>query len=375
MLVWSVFAVLTAIAAIAVLLPYARARRGEADFGGSDAEVYKDQLDEIERDVERGALSQAEADAARLEISRRLLKASDLHGDAPDARALAPSRWRPRLVLATAFLIVPVAAIVVYLSNGAPGMPDLPLAERLSASVENQDAAILLARVEEAVQENPDDVRGWAILAPIYARQGRFSDARGAYVQLLRLQGDDPRLLTDFGEVIVVENQGLVTEEAMQRFVQALDVDPSFPKARYYRALGLAQEGRADQARQILIALRNDGGPEAPWAASVDALLNDLDGAARISAPSPQGAAAIAALPEAERRAAIEGMVDSLAARLADQPDDLAGWSQLIRSYVTLDRREDALISLQTALEDFETDNPARLRLLTIAEELQLQAP
>jgi cytochrome c-type biogenesis protein CcmH len=256
-------------------------------------------------------------------------------------------------VLATAFLIVPVAAIVVYLSNGAPGMPDLPLAERLSASVENQDAAILLARVEEAVQENPDDVRGWAILAPIYARQGRFSDARGAYVQLLRLQGDDPRLLTDFGEVIVVENQGLVTEEAMQRFIEALDVDPGFPKARYYRALGLAQEGQAEQARQILIALRNDGGPEAPWAASVDALLNDLDGAARISTPNPQGAAAIAALPEAERRAAIEGMVDSLAARLADQPDDLAGWSQLIRSYVTLDRREDALISLQTALEIF----------------------
>jgi cytochrome c-type biogenesis protein CcmH len=270
---------------------------------------------------------------------------------------------------------VPLAAIGLYLSFGAPGMPDRPLADRLAASVENQDAAILLARVEEAVQQNPDDVRGWAILAPIYARQGRFSDARGAYVQLLRLQGDDPRLLTDFGEVIVVENQGLVTEEAMQRFLAALDIDPGFPKARYYRALGLVQEGQTDRARQILLALRNDGGPDAPWTASVDALLNDMDGAARLPAPSQEGAAAIAALPEAERRAAIEGMVDGLAARLADQPDDLAGWSQLIRSYATLGRPEDAQASLQTAIEFFETDNPARLRLLTIAEELQLEAP
>jgi cytochrome c-type biogenesis protein CcmH len=87
-LVWVVFAVLTAVAAIAVLLPYARARSNAADLvddlGGSDAEVYKDQLAEIDKDVERGALSPAEADAARLEISRRLSKSQ--------RSAMTPSR-------------------------------------------------------------------------------------------------------------------------------------------------------------------------------------------------------------------------------------------------------------------------------------------
>jgi cytochrome c-type biogenesis protein CcmH len=376
-LVWVVFAVLTAVAAIAVLLPYARARSNAADLvddlGGSDAEVYKDQLAEIDKDVERGALSPAEADAARLEISRRLLKASDLPDVQSSAGVAQPSRWRPRLVLVTAFAIVPASALALYFWFGAPGMPDNPLAERLSANVENQDVAILIARVEGAVQDNPDDARGWAILAPIYARQGRFFDARGAYQQLLRIEGENPVLLTDLGEVIVVENQGLVTEEAMQQFMAALELEPGFPKARYYRALGLVQEGRVEQARGILTALRNDGGPDAPWTASVDALLADMQSAVRVPAPNADAAEAIRSLPEQERRAAIEGMVDGLAARLADQPDDLAGWSQLIRSYVALGERADAERSLWTALALFEADNPARLRLLTIAEELQLE--
>lgn len=371
MLVWVVFAVLTAIAAIAVLLPYARARRTVDDLGGSDAEVYKDQLSEIDKDLERGALSEAEAESARLEISRRLLKASDLpdHQETPTSN---PPRWRPRLVLATAFLVVPLSALALYFSFGSPGMPDNPLAERLSATVENQDVAILVARVENAVQENPDDARGWAILAPIYARQGRFFEARGAYQQLLRIEGDNAILFTDLGEVIVVENQGLVTEEAMQQFRAALDVEPSFPKARYYRALGLVQEGQLEQAREILIALRNDGGPDAPWTASVDALLADMPSAVRVPAPDTDAAEAIISLPEQERRAAIEGMVEGLAARLDDQPDDLAGWSQLVRSYVALGDHDAAERSLWTALDIFQTDNPARLRLLTIAEELQL---
>ena len=373
MLVWSIFAVLTAIAAVSVLLPYARARRGAVDRGGSDAEVYKDQLAEIEKDLGRGALSSAEADAARLEISRRLLRASDLPSQTEPLET-TKTRWRPRVVLATAFLLVPLSAIVFYLSFGAPGLPDRPLSDRLATSIENQDVAILVARVERALQDNPDDARGWAILAPIYARQGRFFEARRAFEQLLRIEGDVPAILTDLGELIVVENQGLVTEEAMGRFMTALDVDPAFPKARYYRALGLVQDGALDEARAILVALRNDGGPDASWAQSVDALLADMQSAVRVPAPDQASADAIAALPEDDQQAAIEGMVAGLAARLATSPEDLAGWSQLIRAYVVLERHEEARRSLLTALDHFASDDPARLRLLTIAEELQIDA-
>ncbi|MEM1284875.1 MAG: c-type cytochrome biogenesis protein CcmI [Pseudomonadota bacterium] len=384
MTVWLVFAVLTAIAAIAVLLPYARAqkRMGQgtlADDGGTDLEVYKDQLKEIERDLERGALSGEEAEAARLEVSRRLLKSAD-GADTPDtADQPRPSRIRRIAVLIVAFLIVPAGALGVYLSFGSPDLPDRPLAERVATSVENQDVAILIARVEDALRENPDDVRGWAILAPIYTRQGRFAEARTAFGELLRLNGESAALRTDFGEIIVIENQGLVTQEAMGQFRFALELDPTFPKARYYRALGLVQEGETDEARSLLIALRSDADANAPWLESVQMLLADMDAVAStqtgIAAPSPEGAAAISALSADQQAEAISGMAESLAARLETSPDDLEGWSNLIRAYVVLERRDDASASLTTALDVFADDSPARQRLLTIAEELQIERP
>lgn len=390
--VWLVFAVLTAVAAIAVLAPYARARRADGgvldgEEGGSDLEVYKDQLGEIDRDLDRGALSRDEAEAARLEVSRRLLKSAEGR-DAENAQPAKASRIRSMAVLLVAFLFVPAGALGVYLTYGSPDLPDRPLTERMATSVENQDVAILIARVEDALRENPDDARGWAILAPIYARQGRFAEARTAFEQLLRLEGESAVLRTDLGEIIVVENEGMVTQEAITQFTAALDIDPGFPKARYYRALGLVQEGRTEEARTLLVALRNDGGTDAPWRRSVDALLADMDGAAGIARPSPgaggtgglaappaEAAAAIAALPEDQRAGAITGMVEGLAARLETAPDDLEGWSNLIRAYTVLERREDAAQSLATALEVFASDSPARQRLLTIAEELQLERP
>lgn len=380
MFVWIVFAGATALAAVAVLVPFAKGKRQMQEdaasiTGGSDAEVYKDQLSEIERDMARGMLSEAEAEAARIEISRRLLKANDLReGGDEEHASQTTTKLRSAAVLTTAFLLVPAAALALYLSFGAPGTPDRPLADRLANSAAEQDIAILIARVENALAEDPDDARGWAILAPVYARQGRFDAGRHAFEQLLRIRGDDPVVLADLGELIVIENQGLVTQDAMARFISALDLDPAFPKARYYRALGLVQEGAQDEARSILLALRNDGGPDAPWAQSVDALLDGMDSVALLPAPDSDSAQAIAALPQQDQQAAIEGMVASLAARLQESPDDLEGWSQLIRAYAVLEAPIQAASALAAALDHFESDSPARQRLLTIAQELELQA-
>lgn len=380
MLVWIMFAGATALAAIAVLVPYAKGQRqmredAASGAGGSDAEVYKDQLGEIERDLARGMLNEAEAEAARIEISRRLLKANDLREDLSEEKSFtATSKLRSGAVLLTAFALVPAAALVIYLSFGSPGIADRPLSDRLASSVENQDVAILIARVEAALAQDPNDARGWDILAPIYARQGRFAEARGAYEQFLRIQGDDPFVLVEVGELFVIENQGLVTQEAMGWFVEALGMDPGNPKARYYRALGLVQDGQQDEARSILLALRNDGGTDAAWLETVDALLNDMDSAALLPAPDSTGAQAIADLPQADQQAAIEGMVANLAARLQESPDDLEGWTQLIRAYAVLEAPIQARSALAAALDHFETDSPARQRLLTMAQELDLDA-
>ena len=75
MTLWFVFALMTAAAIFAVLWPLGRGARRRA--GGSEAAVYRDQLAEIDRDVAAGLIGAAEAEAARVEISRRLLAAAD----------------------------------------------------------------------------------------------------------------------------------------------------------------------------------------------------------------------------------------------------------------------------------------------------------
>ena len=93
MALWFPLALMTAVAVFVVLWPLGRARRAPAS--GGDLAVYRDQMRELERDRSAGLIGSAEADAARVEISRRLLAAADAQAHAPIA-SLAP--WRRRFI-------------------------------------------------------------------------------------------------------------------------------------------------------------------------------------------------------------------------------------------------------------------------------------
>ena len=80
MMLWFVMALMTAAAIFAVLWPLSRSA---ATRSGSDVEVYRDQLEEIARDRAGGLIGAAEAEAARIEVSRRLIAAGDAQAGAP----------------------------------------------------------------------------------------------------------------------------------------------------------------------------------------------------------------------------------------------------------------------------------------------------
>ena len=81
MTLWLALALMTAAAIFAVLWPLAR-REGKSR-SGSDVAVYRDQLDEIDRDRAAGLIEDKEAAAARTEVSRRLIVAADAQAAAP----------------------------------------------------------------------------------------------------------------------------------------------------------------------------------------------------------------------------------------------------------------------------------------------------
>ena len=179
MLFWSVAALLTVGASLAVLLPLARPRDGERPAEANDLEVYRDQLAELDRDAARGLIQPAEAEQARAEIARRILQADGRAREgAPQGRA---GRTLPRIAATAAILAVPLVSWGIYAAIGSPGLPSQPLAERLAKNPAESTVDELVARAEAHLAANPSDGRGWDVLAPIYLRLGRYGEAVNAY--------------------------------------------------------------------------------------------------------------------------------------------------------------------------------------------------
>ena len=272
-MVWFILAGMAALAVLAALLPLLRPSPPmKADPAANEAAFYKAQLEEIRRDVERGLLPQGEAESARAEAARRLIAASDASEAPPPAR-------RARLAAAALIAIgLPAIAFPLYARLGQPTMPDEPLASRKVAPQSNGEIEAAVAAVEARLTAKPDDGKGWAVIAPVYMRLERYSDAAHAYAEALRILGEEPLRRSAYGEALVAAAGGVVTDEARQAFDRALAEQPGQPQARYYVALAAEQDGKKADAIRDYEQLAADSPPDAPWLNLVKARLAALKG-------------------------------------------------------------------------------------------------
>ena len=247
-MIWLALTLMTVAVMAGLLIPVFQ-RRPLADRSAHDRAVFRDQLSELGRDVARGIIGEAEAEAARNEISRRLLQAVP--------GAIGRSSATP-LVAILGVLMIPLVALPLYLQRGSPKLPDVPLALRLEDAIQNQDFDAMIAKVERHMAEKPDDIQGWRVLATAYRRLERWDDAANAYANVMRLARATPETIADYGEMVVSANQGMVTAEASRAFAEALKLDPKLPKARFFQALALKQEGKREEARAAFQALLDD---------------------------------------------------------------------------------------------------------------------
>lgn len=341
-------AVLAAAVSLTVLVPLYRGRAGARRMAEQEVSVYRDQLGEVERDLERGVIAPGEAEAARTEIARRLIKADS----ARQAAGTLTGGETPRRVTAVAAVVaMPVLALGLYVSLGSPDLPDAPLAARLSAPPEQQDMAVLLARVEAHLKDNPDDARGWQVLAPVYVRLGRNEDAAVAFGNIARLLGSNAVTEGDFGEALVRANRGTVTAEARAAFERAVKDDPNDIRGRFYLALADGQAGRQDEAAAVIRGLIAEAPPGAAWVGGMNQVLVELGADTPGALPGPTAADVEAAgsMSAEDRAGMIEGMVAQLAERLESDPGDAEGWARLVRSYMVLGRPDDARAALDEA--------------------------
>ncbi len=355
MTLWFVFALMTAAAIFAVLLPLGL--RGRAQIQGSEASVYKDQLAEIDRDLAAGLIVAAEADAARTEIGRRLLAAADQDKAAP----LQSSQKLRRIAAVLALVGLPAIALAVYLPLGSPRMPDFPLAARNHAPGA-QPIDGLVAQVEQHLAKNPTDGRGWSVLAPVLLRIGRYDDAVRAFRNSITYNGESADRRADLGEAIAAAAGGVVTDEAKSEFQRAQALQPDEPKASYFLGLAAEQDGRKADAASIWRGMLDKAPADAPWRPLVQQALARVGGPAA-PALSDKTMAAAQNMSEADRDAMIHSMVERLATRLKQNGDDVDGWLRLVRAYVVLGDRDKAKSALADARQAVGKD-AERLRQL-----------
>src|ERR1700682_3236612 len=355
MTLWFVFALMTAAAIFAVLWPLGRAGRPKDD--ASEATVYKDQLAEIDRDVAAGLIGSSEAEAARVEIGRRLLAAVDRQSDPPTASNIRSRRVAAVIALAG----LPLVAVALYLPLGSPRLGDFPLAERTRAPGVTQPLDNLVAQVEAHLEKNPTDGRGWNVLAPVLARLGRYDEAVRAYRNSINYNGDSAERRSDLGEALAGAAGGVVTSEAKAEFERAVALNADESKASYFLGLAAEQDGRGNEATSIWRGMLAKAPPDAPWRPLVQAALARVGG---VSAPALPDAAVAAAkdMNEADRGAMIRGMVERLAVRLKQNGDDVEGWLRLVRAYMVMGDRDRAKSALtdarQAAANDAERLRP-----------------
>src|SRR5271163_2380042 len=259
MTLWIIFAVMTAAAVLAVLWPLGSGGKlASTSAGGSDRFVYQDQLQEIDRDRAAGLIGEPEAESARVEISRRLLAAADAEANAKALASTAPvtqATWYRRAAAIAVIVIVPAVALGFYFKLGSPEVPGQSAFARVNAPPSDQSVESLVSQVEAHLARDPNDGKGWDVIAPVYLRMGRFDDAVVARRKAITLNGDSAERESGFGEALVAAANGVVTDEAKLAFQHSVAADANEPKARYFLGLADEQDGNRDAAAATWRAL------------------------------------------------------------------------------------------------------------------------
>lgn len=375
-----------------------RGRSADVSAAEYDLQVYRDQLAEVDRDLARGVLAQEDADRVRVEISRRVL-AADAQVQSESAAPYQNKRIT-QAGLALSLVTMFAGSFAVYSWIGAPGYPDLTLSDRAAlaqdtlanrasqaefeaqlprtAEVEiDPGFAELLDQLRTAVEDRPDDLRGYELLARNEATVQNYKAAYAAQQRVIEIKGDRASSFdyVQFADLMIRAAQSYVSPEAENALREALSRDPKNGFARYYSGLMMSQNGRPDMTFRVWRDLLEEGPEAAPWIAPIRARIDDLAWIAGVNytppaprGPSPEDIEAAEDLSTEDRTAMIEGMVAGLADRLATEGGTPDEWAQLIGAYGVLGEPDKAQIVWNEA-QDVFAETPEALAVISTAAE------
>ena len=342
-------------AALWIARPLFRRSLVELNEADSAVAIYRDQVDELRRDLDAGLLNQTEFEAAEEEIEARAVDAANRVDF-----GLTVSRRSPIAAMMLAAFAV-AASVAVYSGLGTPALKDQPLAQRRTQALQQRaEAGDLNSRIQiliDKTKKNPDSFEDWWMLARSYSAVGDHASAVDAYQNAVELSGDRPTVLAAYAESMTLANGNKVPQAARLIFEQILQSTPD-PRARYYVALSKAQAQDFEAAIDDWTALARDSEPGAPWMALV---RRDIVNMARFlkkdvrdylpdaneAEIAKAGGGPQQSTPDLASRA------EALAASLADNPKDYKNWIALAEVRTALGRHEEAADAINSSRREF----------------------
>lgn len=249
----TVFAILAALLVVAVtahlIYPLLRKPGSAAqsiDAAGERREanlaIFRDQLNELERERDEGSLSVADFEQAKREVQRRLLEDVQPEEGADSKGAARPASRKTALALLVA---LPITAAIGYALLGNPRALD-PTQTQARTPISPEQMEGMVGKLAEKLKQNPDDANGWVMLARSYKALGRFAEAAEAYSHADTVVNKDATLLADYAEVLAQTAQGNLLGKPGELIERALKLDPNEPQALLLA--GAAASDRSDFA-------------------------------------------------------------------------------------------------------------------------------
>ena len=332
--------------------------------------VYKNQLSELDDDLHRGLITEAEVAAARAEIERRILALTD-NGETDNTKTTPIGANVPGAIGFA--LLIPAAALILYSILGSPDVPNFPYAtrnipaetEQIAKWQKNRETLNLAERLKNNLKNDPENINTWVLLGRAYSNLALHTDAANAFEKAHTLSPNNTEILVQYAEALIPVENNVITEKIWNLFKQVLTRSPLNPKARYYLALRKAQANNIRDAIQDWVDLVAISPKNASWLPTVRSQVKAAAQELGIDPSSFKPSAKVIALKSSskvlvsprptreqlesasqmstsQRQEMIRSMVERLADRLEKDPDDPEGWRRLAHAYRVLGESEKA---------------------------------
>ena len=380
-MIWVILSFISIITIIIILWPMVTNRNLDSNEELIAKNFYNKQIEDLERDIDSNLISQDEAEDIKIEINRRLLKSFNSENIVEELNKPQTLMWSSIIIT----LGIPFLTLTIYMNLGSPEFKTSDSRESnipINDHPEEKNVNNLISTLSKRLELDQNDIEGWLLLARTYREINNIENSLDVYRKAISFNPNTLPLLAEYGEALVVANNGFVGMDAQTLFYDILRKDMNNARARFYVGLSFSQNGDPKQAIAIWRDLTKDAPPSAPWLSIVrqemsrvaseegimpmsitptHALTNNFQENKKIeestenSVPKPDeenylpDVSSIANNFSKDNLKMIQEMVGGLEARLEFGEENYEGWLQLGRSYIVLKNNEKAINAFENA--------------------------